>query len=102
MHPTFDSQEKTLYFSSDRPGGFGGMYLYKVQITDEGSLGDPQNMGPEINTSSDEVFPFIYDKGVVFFSRKRTDENGFLDLFMGQIHSEQKWVIIQLKEPFLS
>ncbi|MDC3367603.1 OmpA family protein [Flavobacteriaceae bacterium] len=102
MHPTFDSQEKTLYFSSDRPGGFGGMDLYKVQITDEGSLGDPQNMGPEINTSSDEVFPFIYDKGVVFFSRKRTDENGFLDLFMGQIHSEQKWVISQLKEPFLS
>ena len=102
MHPTFDSQEKTLYFSSDRPGGFGGMDLYIVQITDEGSLGDPQNMGPEINTSSDEVFPFIYDKGVVFFSRKRTDENGFLDLFMGQIHSEQKWVISQLKEPFLS
>lgn len=102
MHPTFDAIEKTLYFSSDRPGGAGGMDLYKVAILEDGSLGKIENMGDEINSSSDEVFPYVLNENTLFYSRKRASENGTLDIWMAQLLPDQKWTTAQLKAPFLS
>ena len=66
IHPTISSDGKILYFSSDRPGGYGGMDLYYVNIEDDKIAGEITNMGPDINTKNDEVFPFIFQISIFF------------------------------------
>ena len=56
MHPTFDSKSGWLYFSSDRPGGYGGMDLYRVRFSEAGVGGEAEHMGNDRNTASDEGF----------------------------------------------
>jgi len=57
-HPALSPDEQTLYFSSDRPGGFGGADLWKVAINGT-DYGTPQNLGPSINTEARETFPTL-------------------------------------------
>jgi len=101
MHPSFDAKNQTLYFSSDRPGGFGGMDIYRVRVNSDGRFGEAQNLGAAINTASDEVFPYVYREDVVFFSRKRKEESGALDVMMGQKEADE-WISRALGAPFLS
>lgn len=58
-HATLASDGKTLYFSSDMPGGFGGMDLYQ-SVFEDGTWGPPINLGPRINTEGHEVFPYFH------------------------------------------
>lgn len=82
-HPTLSNDGKTLYFSSDRPGGFGGMDIYKVSMTD-GSWGVPQNVGPSINTAGNEIFPFVTAQEDLAFSSNGHPGFGGLDLFVAR------------------
>ena len=100
MHPYFYSDKDELYFSSDRPGGFGGFDLYKVSIDENGVLGNIKNLGNIINSDSDEVFPSVYNKDVVFYSTK--SKNGSLDVFMANRSQNGNWRVSMLKEPYLS
>ena len=100
MHPYFYSDKDELYFSSDRPGGFGGFDLYKVSIDENGVLGNIKNLGNIINSDSDEVFPSVYNKDVVFYSTK--SKNGSLDIFMANRSQNGNWRVSMLKEPYLS
>lgn len=85
-HPTISSDGKTLYFSSDMPGGFGGMDLYRVEIKEDGSFEAPVNLGEKINTPLDEVTPHIKDKDkVLFFSSKGHFGLGGLDVFVAKL-----------------
>jgi len=59
-HPSLSSDGNTLYFASDRAGGYGGMDLYKVVRKDD-TWSEPMNLGGSINTAENEVFPFIHD-----------------------------------------
>jgi len=68
-HPTLTADGKKLYFSSDMPGGFGGMDLY-VSEKESGSWGPPLNLGPGINTEGNEVFPH-YDSKDRLYGRQR-------------------------------
>lgn len=81
-HPTLSANGRNLYFASDMPGGFGGMDLYVVSKSEEGAWGNPVNLGSIINTSANEVFPFIHSSGSLFFSSDGHDTMGGLDLFM--------------------
>ncbi len=66
-HPSLSGDGTKLYFSSNRPGGFGGMDLYVAEkIGDRWSA--PKNLGPKVNTKSNELFPFVYGNDVLFFS----------------------------------
>ncbi len=89
MHPTLTPDGKKLFFASDQSGGFGGYDLYFVE-KDSNSWSKPINLGPEINTPEDEVFPFYHDSGALFFASKGHPGLGGMDLFMIDI-SENQW-----------
>ncbi|NJN78688.1 MAG: OmpA family protein [Saprospiraceae bacterium] len=80
-HPTISADGNTMYFTSDMPGGFGGMDLYYTNF-DGGQWSPPKNMGPRINTEGHEVFPVIHPKtGRLYFSSDGHAGLGMLDIF---------------------
>jgi len=81
MHPTLSKNGKTLYFSSDREGGYGSFDIYKVAVNADGSYGEPENLGNKINTEQREVFPFISEYNVLYFSSIGHMGYGGLDVF---------------------
>lgn len=78
-HPAISTDEKTLYFASDMPGGQGGVDLYKSRLNN-GNWSEPVNLGNKINTSGDEVFPFVKDS-VLYFSSDGHYGLGGLDMY---------------------
>ena len=69
--PSISPDGKELYFVSNRPGGKGKMDLWKSSLTEEGSFGQPINLGKEINTQEDEMSPFIHmDNQTLYFASK--------------------------------
>jgi outer membrane protein OmpA-like peptidoglycan-associated protein len=73
-------QQGNLYFASDKPGGIGGVDIYKSSYAN-GSWSEPVNLGNKLNTSRDEVFPFISNNGTLYFSSNGWPGNGGLDVF---------------------
>ena len=80
-HPSLSKDGSTLYFSSDMPGGLGGFDLYKVAINDDGTYGEPKNLGSTVNTKHREQFPYISDLDVLYFSSDGHLGYGGLDIF---------------------
>jgi len=80
-HPALSPDNSTLYFSSDMDGGYGQSDLYMASINDDGSFGEPQNLGPEVNTEGRESFPFVDLDGKLFFSSDGHLGLGGLDVF---------------------
>lgn len=75
----------TLYFTSNRPGGYGGFDIYKSTIDSEGKWGQAENLGPTINTPFDETTPFITEDGkTLYFSSKGHFNIGGFDIFTSQ------------------
>ncbi|MEL6356099.1 MAG: hypothetical protein AAFQ37_04110, partial [Bacteroidota bacterium] len=101
MHPTLSEDGQRLFFASDRPGGFGGLDLYLSEwLGDRWS--EPINLGPEINTSKNEAFPFIHDSGHLFFASNGHPGQGGLDIFVIDL-SGRKWGnVYNLADPFNS
>ncbi len=83
-HPSLTKDDKLMYFVSDMPGGFGGTDLYVVQYNG-GSFGTPVNLGPEINTAGAEMFPFVDERGNLYFSSDGHAGLGDLDIFYAQL-----------------
>ncbi len=79
-HPSVSADGQWLFFSSDMPGGMGGTDIYQCHKEGEG-WGQPQNLGDEVNSKSDEVFPYIRKDGLLFFSSDRSTGFGGLDVF---------------------
>ena len=88
-HPSLSKDGKTLYFASDMLGGEGGMDLYKSKWNGT-TWSNPENLGSEINTSKNEVFPNMHKSGVLFFSSNGIKGKGGLDIF-GTMYKEGKW-----------
>jgi outer membrane protein OmpA-like peptidoglycan-associated protein len=80
-HPSLSVDGSTLYFSSDMPGGEGGMDLYFCERNESG-WSDPVNLGNEINTPGNEIFPFIHDDGTLYFASNGHEGIGGLDVYM--------------------
>lgn len=83
-HPSLTKDDKLMYFVSDMPGGFGGTDVYVVQYNG-GSFGTPVNLGPEINTAGNEMFPYVDDRGNLYFSSDGHPGLGDLDIFYAQL-----------------
>lgn len=82
-HPSLSSDERTLYFTSDMPGGYGLTDIYKVSINPDGSYGDPINLGPNVNTIGKEMFPHITALDYLFFSSDGYENGrGGLDVYV--------------------
>ena len=85
-HPTLSADEKTLYFISDMPGGFGREDVYKASIAKDGTLGEPVNMGAKINTAEREMFASISGNDELYFSSDGRDDGlGALDIYVSKI-----------------
>jgi peptidoglycan-associated lipoprotein len=82
--PTFSPDGETLYFASNRPGGYGGTDLYKATRVANGDFGNVQNLGPEINTAGNEMFPMPVASGEFFFASDGHPGFGKLDLFVAE------------------
>ncbi|MBP5548343.1 MAG: PD40 domain-containing protein [Bacteroidales bacterium] len=91
--PTFSIDGKTLYFVSNRKGGYGGMDIWKT-IFENGQWTEPVNLGPEINTEWDEMSPFIhFDDRTLYFASNRPEGMGGLDLFVSnRSHDGGPWM----------
>ncbi|AFK01965.1 OmpA/MotB domain protein [Emticicia oligotrophica DSM 17448] len=79
-HPALSPDNKKLYFVSDMPGGFGGTDIYVVDYRD-GQWGSPVNLGKDINTEGNEMFPFVDENGNLYFSSDGIEGLGGLDVF---------------------
>lgn len=81
-HAAVSPDGKTLYFTSDRPGGRGGLDIYKSTQDSRGRWGDPVNLGPRVNTELDEDTPFLTPDGrYLFFSSQGHNSIGGFDIF---------------------
>lgn len=88
-NPSISNDGKTLYFSSDMPGGFGGEDIWKVTV-DGDNYGTPENLGALINTEANESFPFIQEDGILYFSSNGKQGFGGYDIFMYNITTKEK------------
>ncbi len=80
--PAFSRDGKTLYFASNRPGGFGGIDIYRTNMDASGRFSKPVNMGEDINTPGDEMFPYVASDGRLFFASDGHPGLGKLDIFV--------------------
>lgn len=101
-HPTLNADETKLYFSSDRPGGFGQSDLYVAQITPEGLIGAPENLGSKINTAGKETFPFISAENELYFSSDGHFGLGGMDIFYIKITDNGFGNLLNVGEPINS
>jgi outer membrane protein OmpA-like peptidoglycan-associated protein len=88
-NPSISKDGKTLYFSSDMPGGFGGEDIWKISI-DGDTYGTPKNLGDNINTEGNESFPSIQDDGILFFSSNGRQGLGGYDVFKQNTNTNEK------------
>lgn len=97
-HPSFSPDGNTLYFASNRPGGFGGTDIW-MATRDGSSFSNPVNMGPEINSPGNEVFPTTDWKGNLYFSSDFWPGMGGLDIFKASKDENGKWFIGNMQVP---
>lgn len=80
-NPAVSADGKTLYFASDKPGGYGNFDLYSASIKKGGRIGKATNMGQNINTEAQEMFPYISGTNTLYFSSNGHLGLGGLDVF---------------------
>ncbi|WP_299524409.1 OmpA family protein [Winogradskyella sp.] len=83
-HPALNLTGSRLYFASDMPGTFGQSDIFVVDVNDDGTLGEPENLGPSINTEGQESFPFMDTSGNLFFSSTGFPGLGGFDVFKSE------------------
>jgi outer membrane protein OmpA-like peptidoglycan-associated protein len=90
--PTISADGRTIYFSSERPGGSGGRDLWQVSRTATGKWGAPLNLGTQINTEGNEQTPFIHPDGkTLYFTSDGHPGMGQNDLYMVRMQPNGAW-----------
>ena len=84
-NPSVSSDGATLYFASDKIGGYGNFDIYSAPIDENGSVGEATNMGQKLNTEGQEMFPFISSNNTLYFSSNGHLGLGGLDVFFSKI-----------------
>ncbi len=91
-HACIAPDEKTLYFTSNRKNGLGGIDIYYSTLDKKGRWSEPVNLGPVINTPYNEETPFICDDGVtLYFSSQGHEGMGGFDIFKSQKQPDGNW-----------
>lgn len=98
-HPTLNHDDTKLYFISDRPESIGKTDIYVVDINENGTYSEPRNLGPKINTAEREMFPFISDDNILYFSSNGHSGMGELDVFASKVFDTTVAGPISLGEP---
>lgn len=97
-HPALSVDEKKIYFASDMPGTIGMSDLFVVDINDDGTFGEPKNLGKGINTEARENFPFVSQANELYFSSDGHVGLGGLDIFVMNLEDETQ-EIYNIGEP---
>ena len=100
-HPAINHTGDTLYFVSDAPNGFGGKDIWMTELVN-GEWKNVHNLGPEINTAEDEMFPYVRDNGTLYFASNGHLGFGGLDLQMATQDADGKWIVQNMGLPFNS
>lgn len=87
-HPFLTDNDSTLFFTSNRPGGYGGMDLYRVNRISESEWNIPVNLGPQVNTEGNEIFPSLIDKKLIFSSNGLAGNGGY-DIFQITLYDKK-------------
>lgn len=103
-HPALSPDGKWLYFVSDMPGGYGGYDLWRASVVGGHGVGAVENLGPEINTPGNEMFPAFRPSGELYFSSDGREPNlGGLDLYRAKEDTLTKhWEVAHLPYPMNS
>ncbi len=100
-HPSISPDGKYLYFVSDVVGGFGGKDIFRARVAGN-DFGPMENLGEEINTPGDEMFPYVRDSVTLYFASNGHPGMGGLDLFKATQDSTGKWNVENLGAPINS
>ncbi|MFT3753831.1 MAG: OmpA family protein [Paludibacter sp.] len=100
-HPAMAPDGQTLYFVSDAKNGQGGKDIWKATL-DNGECKYIENLGPEINTDGDEMFPVMRTDGTLYFSSNGIPGYGGLDIFRATPLKEGGWIVENMGEPINS
>ena len=100
-HPSISPDGKYLYFVSDAVGGFGGKDIFRARVAGN-DFGPMENLGEEINTPGDEMFPDVRDSVTLYFASNGHPGMGGLDLFKATQDSTGKWNVENLGAPINS
>jgi len=100
-HPALSVDEKTLYFSSDMPGGEGQSDIYEVAINSDGSFGEPKNLGNRINTEGKETFPFVSANNDLYFASDGHIGLGGLDVYVTRLNpqTDEEKLVVNIGKP---
>ena len=98
-HASFGENDQVIYFASDRPGGFGGSDIYRMKMGKDGKWMNPENLGPQVNTEGNEVFPFFQASGLLLFSSNGHTGLGGLDIYVAKIDGGKVRKVINLGAP---
>ena len=88
-HPSLSPDEKKLFFISDMPGTIGMMDIFEVDILEDGTYGEPRNLGNKINTPKREMFPYMSEYNTLYFASDGHLGLGNLDVFSSQIEESE-------------
>ncbi len=97
-HPAVSADGRYLYFSSDMPGGYGGLDIWRINIEDR--VGSLENMGPRINTPGNESFPYSRTDSLLYFSSDGHPGFGGLDIYRARLNSTgEYWSVENMGQP---
>ncbi len=99
--PAFNRNGRTLYFASNRPGGIGGVDLYAASLDGNGRFSNARNLGNDINTQGNDMFPYVDDDGRLFFASNGHAGYGGLDILVA-IRKDGKTSVTNLGSPINS
>ena len=94
-HPAVSPDGQWLYFSSDMPGGYGGLDIWKIRLGKDGVEGGVENLGNKINTEGDEMFPTFRPNGDLYFSSNGHPGMGGLDIFIAKTDTMGNGYVIE-------
>jgi peptidoglycan-associated lipoprotein len=100
-HPALSPDGSMLYFVSDKPGGQGGKDIWRAKA-EGGTFGNAVNLGSVINTSGDEMFPFVRDNGELYFASNGHIGQGGFDLFRAVQDDDGVWTVENMGSPMNS
>lgn len=99
-HPAVSPDGQFLYFSSDMPGGYGGKDIWRVSLTDR--YGSLENLGDQINTAGDEMFPYCRTDNTLYFASDGHPGYGGLDIFKATLTESNLWLVENMGAPINS
>jgi len=100
-HPALSADDKTLYFVSDMPGGFGQTDIYKSELVN-GQWSNPVNLGDAINTEGKEMFPFVDKEGILYFSSDGRPGMAGLDIYAARSAENGQYIVANFGSPINS